>query len=78
MAILPDEEQYDGQPWIAQILSGPTDGNLHLKFSGSGVCIQDLGVLISDINLLTSPWTQLYPKWNSLLVSDLQSHLCQC
>ena len=23
MAILPDEEQYTGQPWIAQILSGP-------------------------------------------------------
>ena len=32
MAILPDEEQYDGQPWIAQILSGPTDGNLQVQW----------------------------------------------
>ena len=25
MAILPDEEQYTGQPWIGQILSGSTN-----------------------------------------------------
>ena len=47
------------------------------KFSGSGVRTQDVGVPISDINLLMLQWTQLYPKWNSLLLSDLQSCLCQ-
>ena len=33
MAILPDEEQYTGQlPWIAQILSGPADGNFQVQW----------------------------------------------
>ena len=71
MAILPDEEQYTGQPWIAQILSGPADGNFQLQwFRGA---YHDLGLLISDIHLLISPWIQSYPKWNSLPLSDLQS-----
>ena len=43
MAILSDEEQYTGQPWIAQILSGPTDGTLQVQWFRDAYTIKALG-----------------------------------
>ena len=43
MAILSDEEQYTGQPWIAQILSGPTDGTLQVQWFWDAYTIKALG-----------------------------------
>ena len=83
VAVMPDEEQYAGQPWIARSLMGPVDKKVTIQWLRGALTqpwIPDRRYKPTEIDIKTINTVQLTPtqrltKGSIEIIKEASSHL---